>query len=151
MGPEKHTAKNWRDRLYIIIFESGTRGGKRFDIALIFSIILSVIAVMLDSVSAINKTYGDLLYFVEWFFTVLFSIEYILRLVSIGKPAHYARSFFGLVDLLAVLPSYLSILVDGSQSLLVIRALRLLRVFLRHEGRTNHENNYRWLKKPLYN
>jgi voltage-gated potassium channel len=129
VNPEKQTTENWRDKLYIIIFESDTRGGKRFDIALIISIILSVIAVMLDSVSEINKTYGDLLYFVEWFFTVLFSVEYVLRLISIGKPAHYARSFFGIIDLLAVLPTYISLLIPGSQYLIAIRVLRTLRVF----------------------
>jgi voltage-gated potassium channel len=84
---------------------------------------------MLDSVSEINKTYGDLLYFVEWFFTVLFSVEYVLRLISIGKPAHYAKSFFGIVDLLAVLPTYISLLIPGTQYLIVMRVLRILRIF----------------------
>jgi voltage-gated potassium channel len=129
MNPKKQTTENWRDKLYIIIFESDTKGGKRFDIALIISIILSVTAVMLDSVSEINKTYGNLLYFVEWFFTILFSIEYILRLISIGKPVYYARSFFGIVDLLAVLPTYISLLIPGSQYLIAIRILRILRIF----------------------
>ena len=129
MHPEKQTTESWRDNLYIIIFEADTRLGKGFDIALIISIILSVTAVMLDSVSEINQTYGDLLNFSEWFFTILFSIEYILRLISIGKPAHYARSFFGIIDLLAVLPTYISLFIPGSQYLIVIRILRILRIF----------------------
>lgn len=123
------TYNQWRDNLYIIIFESDTPGGKWFDVILIISIILSVIAVMLDSVSGISKRYGDSLYVIEWFFTILFSIEYILRLLCIGKPVSYARSFFGIIDLLAILPTYVSLLIPGSQYLIAIRILRILRVF----------------------
>ncbi len=129
MHPGKQTFENKREKLYAIIFESDTVGGKRFDIALIITIMLSVIVVMVDSVSEINETYGSLLYFVEWFFTILFSIEYILRLISIGKPAHYAKSFFGIIDLLSILPTYVSLFIPGSQNLIAIRILRVLRIF----------------------
>ena len=125
----KNSYKNWRDSLYTIIFKADTPAGKWFDVILIISIILSVIAVMLDSVRAVNEPYGDLLYRVEWFFTILFSVEYILRLLCIGSPARYAKSFFGLVDLLAILPTYISLIVPGSQYLIAIRILRILRIF----------------------
>jgi voltage-gated potassium channel len=103
--------------------------GKAFDVALLVAIILSVLAVMLESVSTIRGEYGGLLYGVEWFFTVLFTIEYILRLISVLRPYRYALSFFGVIDLLAVLPTYLSLFLTGAQMLLVIRILRLLRLF----------------------
>ena len=120
---------NWRTRLRIIIFGSETPAGKAFDVLLILSILLSVFTVMLDSVRGIHQSYGSLLYGVEWFFTILFSIEYILRLVCTDRPAAYAKSFFGIVDLLAILPTYVSVFFPGSQYLLVIRVLRVLRVF----------------------
>lgn len=123
------TRSKWQSKLFIIIFESDTPGGKLFDILLIVSIILSVLAVMLDTVSTVNAVYGNLLYRVEWFFTLLFTVEYILRLYCIGTPARYAKSFFGVVDLLAVLPTYLSVLLPGSQYLIAIRILRILRIF----------------------
>lgn len=126
-GPE--TATDWRDHLHEIIFEADTRAGKAFDVALLWAILMSVLAVMLDSVSAIREAYGSQLRLIEWFFTFLFTIEYGLRLVSVRHPGQYARSFFGIVDLLAILPTYLSLAVAGTQSLLVIRTLRLLRVF----------------------
>jgi voltage-gated potassium channel len=119
----------WRLSLHEIIFEADTRTGKLFDIFLIFSIVLSVIAVMLDSIKAINKTYGDFLYAVEWFFTILFTVEYFFRLVSVGRPLKYAGSFYGIIDLLAILPTYFSLLFPGTQYLLVIRLLRVLRIF----------------------
>jgi len=119
----------WRENLRIIIFEADTPAGKMFDVALLLAIVLSVLAVMLDSVENIERRHGDLLRCIEWSFTFLFTVEYGLRLISIPRPIHYVRSFFGIVDLLSILPSYLSLLLPGSQSLLVIRALRLLRVF----------------------
>jgi len=125
----KKTPMLFRARLQEIIFEADTPGGKLFDVLLILSIIISVILVMLDSVSSIQQSYGRLLYFGEWFFTILFTIEYILRLYSIGRPLSYATSFFGSVDLLAILPSYLSIIFPGTHYLLVIRILRVLRIF----------------------
>jgi voltage-gated potassium channel len=121
--------KEWRNKLYTIIFEADTKAGKQFDVLLIVCIILSVIAVMLDSVSTINDAYGDVLYVVEWLFTVLFTIEYILRLMCIGKPLRYAASFFGIIDLFAILPTFVSLLIPGSQYLIAVRILRILRVF----------------------
>ena len=118
-----------KGRLHEIIFEADTAGGKRFDVLLIISIIISVALVMLDSVAEISAAYGPLLYAGEWFFTLLFTVEYGLRLFSIGRPLAYATSFYGIVDLMAILPTYLSILFPGTQFLLVIRVLRVLRVF----------------------
>ena len=119
----------WRSKIHEIIFEADTRLGKSFDILLIISILASVLIVMLDSVESINADYGEFLYKAEWIFTILFSIEYILRLISVGKPLKYATSFFGIIDLLAVLPTYLSIIFPGSQYFMVIRILRVLRIF----------------------
>lgn len=112
-----------------IIFGTETPAGKAFDVVLIWSILLSVLVVIIDSVHHIRSEYGSILYAIEWFFTILFTIEYILRLVSVKRPVGYVFSFFGLVDLLAILPTYVSIFVPGSQSLLTIRTLRLLRTF----------------------
>jgi voltage-gated potassium channel len=119
----------WRERLHEIIFEADTPGGKAFDLALLLAIGLSVAAVMLESVVTVRERYGPALVVVEWFFTLLFTVEYALRLLCVRKPIRYARSFFGLVDLLAILPTYVSVFVPGAQSLIVIRSLRLLRVF----------------------
>jgi voltage-gated potassium channel len=118
-----------RARLHEIIFEADTPAGKLFDVLLIGSIIVSVSMVMLDSVNSIQARYGRLLYLGEWLFTILFTIEYFLRLYCVRRPMAYATSFFGLVDLLAVLPTYLSIFFPGTQYLLVIRILRVLRIF----------------------
>ncbi len=118
-----------RARLHEIIFESDTPAGKAFDVGLLWAILLSVMAVMLESVTSFRLQHGVLIRNTEWFFTVLFTVEYGLRLLSVRRPLHYALSFFGLVDLLAILPSYLSLFLPGTQSLLVVRVLRLLRVF----------------------
>lgn len=120
---------DWRSRLHEIIFEADTWTGKVFDVVLMWSIVLSVLAVMLESVDSFRHTYGSVLRAVEWGFTILFTIEYALRLLCVYRPLHYARSFYGLVDLFAFLPTYLSLVVVGAHSLLVIRTLRLLRVF----------------------
>jgi voltage-gated potassium channel len=112
-----------------VIFEADTRAGRAFDVALIWCILLSVAAVVLESVPAIRAKYGNALYVSEWIFTLLFTIEYFLRLVAVRKPIRYATSFFGVVDLFAIIPTFLSLLIPGAQSLLVIRAFRLLRVF----------------------
>ena len=119
----------WRREVHEVIFGHETPAGKAFDVALILSITLSVVAVMLDSVGSIHDTYGRELQVAEWLFTVLFTIEYVLRLAVCPRPGQYARSFFGLVDLGSILPSYLSLLLPGSQALLVIRVLRVLRIF----------------------
>ncbi|MBT3311870.1 MAG: ion transporter [Desulfobacterales bacterium] len=121
--------EGWRSVLHEIIFEADTPAGKGFDVILIVSIIVSVIIVMLDSVNTVNSTYGYILYYFEWFFTILFTIEYILRLLCIGNTFRYAVSFFGIIDLLAILPTYLSLLFPGGQYFIVIRILRLLRIF----------------------
>jgi len=126
---KKNSSRRWRLILHEVIFEADTPAGKAFDIILILSIVLSVIAIMLDSVSTIREPYGNILYSIEWFFTVLFSIEYFLRLLCIGRPIRYATSFFGVVDLLAIVPTYLDFLLPGSHYLIVIRVLRVLRVF----------------------
>ena len=126
---EKPAREGLRIKLYEVIFEADTPAGKAFDILLLLFIVLSVIAVMLESVASVRADYGFILLPAEWAFTVLFTIEYLLRLISVRKPAHYAWSFFGVIDLLAILPTYMSIFIAGSQSLLVIRVLRLLRVF----------------------
>jgi voltage-gated potassium channel len=118
-----------RARLHEIIFEADTPAGKLFDVLLIVSILLSVAIVMLDSVGSIQSSYGRWLYIGEWVFTILFTVEYLLRLYSVGRPGAYAASFFGIIDLLAVLPTYLSIFFPGTQYLLVIRILRVLRIF----------------------
>jgi voltage-gated potassium channel len=118
-----------RARLHEIIFEADTPAGKAFDVGLLLAILISVIAVMLESVDSIRVDHGRLIRATEWFFTVLFTVEYGLRLVSVKRPLRYALSFFGLVDLVAILPTYLSVALPGAQSLLVIRVLRLLRVF----------------------
>ncbi len=119
----------WRERLHEVIFEADTPAGKAFDVVLLIAIVVSVLAVILESVSWIRVACGTLLIVTEWFFTVLFTVEYILRLLSVRHPRKYATSFFGIVDLLATIPTYLSLIFVGSQSLLVIRTLRLLRVF----------------------
>jgi len=119
----------WRERVRVIIFEADTPAGKVFDVALLVAIVASVTAVMLDSVSSIREVYGWGLDLAEWIFTLLFTFEYVLRLVCVPVPARYARSFFGVVDLLAILPTYLSLLLPGAEHLLVIRGLRLLRIF----------------------
>jgi len=115
--------------MFEIIFEANTPAGKWFDIILIICILLSVIAVMLGSVNSVGEKYGHSLYAAEWFFTILFTIEYVMRLLCIGSPLKYAKSFFGVVDLLAILPTYVSLLIPGSQYLIAIRILRILRVF----------------------
>ena len=118
-----------RHRLHEIIFEADTPAGKAFDIALIVLILLSVLAVCLESVESFQRSHGVLLRRAEWVFTVLFTIEYVFRLASVRRPLKYATSFFGIIDLVSILPSYLSLLLPGAQSLLVFRSLRLVRVF----------------------
>jgi len=118
-----------RARIHEVIFEAETPAGKLFDLVLLVCIVASVTAVVLESVAEIRKDHGTLLRIIEWSFTLLFTVEYLLRLVSVGRPLRYALSFFGIVDLLSIVPTYLSLVLAGSQSLLVIRALRLLRIF----------------------
>ncbi len=126
---ENKTNHNFRNRLHEVIFEADTPSGKLFDVLLLVFIVLSVIAVLLDSVKPIHDRYGDLLLVAEWIFTILFTAEYLLRIISASRPRAYILSFYGIIDLLAILPTYLSLVLAGSQYLLVIRILRLLRVF----------------------
>ena len=126
---QQKPAKGFRAHLHEIIFEADTPMGRLFDVALIWFILVSVLAVMLDSVAGIRARHGTLLTTAEWVFTIIFTIEYLLRLSCIGRPWKYATSFFGVVDLLAIIPTYLSLLLPGSQYLLVIRILRVLRIF----------------------
>ncbi len=121
--------RDWRSRLHDVIYESNTPAGKTFDVALLVAIVASIVVVMLDSVASLRQQYGRLFLALEWGFTILFSIEYILRLICLKKPMQYVTSSLGIVDLLAIIPSYLSFFFAGAQSLLVFRALRLLRVF----------------------
>ncbi len=120
---------DWRHRMHEVIFEADTRAGKAFDLALLALIVTSVVVVMLESVASISAEYGPWLRGLEWGLTAIFTLEYLARLISVRRPLRFARSFFGLVDLAAVAPTYLSLIFPGAQSLLVIRALRLLRVF----------------------
>ncbi len=118
-----------KDTVRIVIFEAHTPAGRAFDVGLIVAILASVTAVLLDSVESVHLVYGRWLYGIEWLFTIIFTIEYGLRLWCINNTRLYARSFFGVVDLLGILPTYLSLIFAGSQYLLVIRILRVLRVF----------------------
>jgi voltage-gated potassium channel len=122
-------ASRWRHALHEVIFESDTAAGKTFDVALLAAITLSVLAVALESVASIRASWGTHLQIVEWTLTVLFTIEYVLRLLAVRAPVRYATSFFGVVDLAALLPTYLSLLFGGAQALMAVRALRLLRIF----------------------
>jgi voltage-gated potassium channel len=119
----------WRAKLYEIIFEAETPAGKTFDIVLLWAIVASIVIVLMESVPALRQEHGPLLRGIEWGLTVLFSVEYAVRCLCVKKPARYARSFFGIIDLLAIVPTYLSVFMVGARSLSVIRALRLLRVF----------------------
>ncbi|WP_421939038.1 ion transporter [Pedobacter sp.] len=122
-------SKNWQFRLHETIYESNTPAGKAFDIGLLIAIFTSIAVVMLDSVQRFHDRYGEVFFLLEWVFTVIFTIEYILRLICIKKPLSYVFSILGIIDLIALIPSFLSFFFVGAQSLLVFRALRLLRVF----------------------
>lgn len=140
------------NRLHEIIFEADTPAGKLFDVVLIFCIVISVIVVMLDSVAALQIQYGKIFLLLEWMFTILFTIEYFLRLSCIGRPTKYARSFYGVVDLLSILPSYVSLLLPSGKILLVIRILRLLRIFrvlklVQYVGESNNLQRALWASR----
>ena len=121
--------KNWRTKLHEIIYEADTPGGKLFDVVLLIVIIASIIFVMLESVKSIDDKYHDFLNIAEWIITILFSIEYIARIISVKKPFKYILSFYGIIDFLSTIPKYLSFFFVGSHSLVALRALRLMRVF----------------------
>lgn len=128
-GHEPARSHGWRAQAFHIIFGHETPSGREFDIGLIVLIMASVMVSLLDSVAALHARHATLFLTLEWAFTVAFSVEYILRLYIVARPLRYARSFYGVIDLLAVLPSYISLLLPGAQYLLVIRALRILRIF----------------------
>ena len=120
---------NTRQKLFIIIFGTETRLGRSFDVVLLYMILTSILLVMLESVQSISEQYDQLLYILEWLFTIFFSIEFLVRLWISRKPLSYLFSFFGLVDFMAVIPTYLTLFYAGGSYLVVIRAIRLLRVF----------------------
>ena len=122
-------SENFRKKLHIVIYEADTPAGKFFDLSLIFVIIISVVAVMLESVAPIKIKYGYELGVVEWVVTIFFSFEYIARIIAVKQPAKYIYSFYGIVDLLATLPKYIGLLFPGTGFLIAIRAIRLLRIF----------------------
>ena len=130
MSPANNSHRsNWRNKVFEVIYHADTPAGKWFDILLIVFILFSVFVVILDSVPSINANFGPLLFQLEWFFTIVFTIEYLLRIISIRQPVRYIFSFFGIIDLLSILPTYLALYFVGAQNLLVIRILRILRIF----------------------
>ena len=132
IAPERQFGKpdsGLRLAVYTIIFEADTRAGRAFDVALMTAILISVTVVVLDSVQSLSARYGALFSALEWAFTVLFTVEYFARLWCVRHPPRYAASFFGIIDLLAFLPSYLALLFPSAVAFQGVRALRLLRVF----------------------
>jgi voltage-gated potassium channel len=130
ISSERRPARpRWQVRLHEVVFEADTAAGRAFDVGLLIAILVSVIAVMLDSVAGIRRQHGDVLRTIEWAVTLTFTAEYGLRLAAVDHPWRYARSFLGVVDLLAILPSYLALVFPEAHSLIVIRVVRLLRVF----------------------
>ena len=129
MNNENSPKKPWKAKLYTVIFEAETPSGKMFDILLIWAIILSIGTICLESIKGVKASYGPTLFIIEWIFTGLFTLEYFLRILSLKKPTSYIFSFYGIIDLLAILPSFLSFFIGGAHSLTVIRSIRLLRIF----------------------
>ncbi|WP_025742125.1 ion transporter [Aquimarina pacifica] len=125
----KTSHRNWKNKLHEIIYEADTPAGKSFDVIILIMILASIILVMLESVSFINDKYASLFNILEWIITIVFTIEYFLRIIAINKPRKYIFSFFGIIDLLSTIPKYLSVLFVGTHALVALRALRLLRVF----------------------
>lgn len=119
----------FREQLHEVIFEADTKAGKWFDIILLIAILASVIIVIVESVPSYQERFGTLFTALEWAFTIFFTIEYGLRLYAVYKPMKYAKSFFGIIDLMSILPTYLSLIFAGTHSLMIVRGLRLLRVF----------------------
>lgn len=120
---------DWRQRLYVVIFQADTLAGRRFDSALLLIILASLAVVVVDSIDSIHRDYAALLAYIEWGFTLVFAIEYGLRLYCSPKPLRYAFSFYGLVDLLAIVPGILALYYSDAQYLLIIRIIRMLRIF----------------------
>jgi len=122
-------AVGWKQRWYEVIFEADTRAGKAFDVLLLIAIFLSVLAIVLESVESIHDRFGALFEFAEWSFTILFTLEYAARIACAPRRRRYVRSFYGVIDLVSILPTYFMVLFPGAQTVAVLRALRLLRVF----------------------
>lgn len=154
LEPEKLFRENskhdWKDVLYLIIFRANTKAGKRFDIALLFAILFSVATILLDSVPSIHAKYGSKLFFLEWTFTILFTIEYILRIIIVVRKTKYIFSLNGIIDLLSILPAFLSIFLGSYQFLMVLRSLRLLRVF-KILNLNQFQRAGRYISKALFN
>lgn len=123
------TKKNWRAKLHEIIYEADTPAGKLFDIVLLIVILASIVIVMLESIKHIDQRYHQVLNIAEWIITILFTFEYVARIVTVKKPWRYIFSFYGIVDLLSTIPKYISLLFAGTHALVALRALRLLRIF----------------------
>ncbi|WP_067145815.1 ion transporter [Pseudotamlana agarivorans] len=121
--------KNWKTKLFVIIYGTNTPAGKLFDVILLYTIIASILLVMLESVKSIDEHYHTFLNISEWIITILFTIEYILRVVTAKRPWQYIFSFYGLIDLLSTIPKYISLFLGGIHALAALRALRLLRIF----------------------
>ena len=129
MTDNETTLRAWRERVYEVIFGTESRSGRTFDLWLLAAIVISVLVVMLDSVEDLHRKFAGVFLSIEWVFTILFTIEYVVRLCVVRKPLKYATSFFGLVDLMSLIPSYLSLFLPGAQAFLVIRIFRMLRIF----------------------
>ena len=129
METNKQKDTPWKDKLHEVIYEADTKEGKLFDVILLIAILASIVLVMLESVNSINSSYGFLLNIFEWIITILFSFEYVLRIISIKKPLKYMFSFYGIIDFFSTIPKYLSLIFIGSHHFATLRALRLLRVF----------------------
>ena len=125
----KYNERKWKEKLHEIIYEADTPVGKLFDIILLIVILLSVVLVMLESIGSIESKYANILDILEWVITILFSVEYIARIISVKSPKSYVFSFYGIIDFLSIIPKYISLFILGTNSLLALRALRLLRVF----------------------
>ena len=123
------TKNSWRTKLHVIIYGTNTPAGKLFDLILLIVILASIVLVMLESIKEIDEKYHPFLNVAEWVITVLFTIEYIARIVTVKKPIKYITSFYGIIDLLSTIPKYLSLIFIGTHSLVALRALRLLRIF----------------------
>jgi voltage-gated potassium channel len=129
MSDNLNELKPWQRKLHEVIYEADTPAGKLFDLILLFVIVVSVILVMLESVASIDAQYGQLFDTLEWFVTILFTFEYVARIVSVRRPLSYIFSFYGIIDLMSTLPKYISLFFVGTQALIAFRSLRLLRVF----------------------
>jgi len=120
---------NWRSKLHQIIYEADTKKGKLFDLIIIWAILFSILLVMLESIKELDAKYHTFFNISEWVITILFTIEYILRIISVKRPKSYIFSFYGIIDLLSTIPKYLSLFIGGAHALVALRALRLLRIF----------------------